>query len=146
MTARALLERLTAEGVSVRLDGEDVCLAIAPPREIDRELIEAIRAAKAEVVKELRRESDVLEYAARRGLIDAEWRVAGCAAFTVLERADKAAEARYGACLSCGASYLMHGSPASDVWRRVRACDDVRIVEVRFILAKAEAIARGAHS
>jgi hypothetical protein len=143
MTARALLERLTAEGVTVRLDGEDICLLTAPPRTIDKALVAELRAAKAEVVAELRRESDVLQYAAERGLYEAEWRVAGCTAFTVLEHADKAAEARCGACLACGASWPMHGSPVPDEWRCVKHPDDVRIVAVRFVLASAAAIARG---
>ena len=76
-----------------------------------------------------------LEYAAQKGLIDAEWRVAGCSAFTVLERADEAAEARYGACLGCGGSLELHGSPiASERWR-VTSLDDVAIAAVRFVLS-----------
>jgi hypothetical protein len=144
MTARALLERLNADGVTVRLDGEDICLLTAPPRTIDSALVAELRAAKAEVVAELRRESDVLRYAADRGLYEAEWRVAGCSAFTALERADEALEARYGACLSCGASIELHGSPNASNWRRVTSLDDVEIAAVRYVLASAGAIAREA--
>jgi RNA polymerase-binding transcription factor DksA len=75
---------------------------------------------------------------------DAEWRVAGCAAFTALERADEAAEARYGACLSCGGSIELHGSPDASTWRRVASLDDVEIAAVRYVLASAGAIAREA--
>jgi hypothetical protein len=45
------------------------------------------------------------------GLYDAEWRLAGCPPFTVLERAGEPGEARYGACLACGAGCELHGSP-----------------------------------
>jgi hypothetical protein len=192
MSARALLERLTAEGVTVRLDGEDICLLTAPPRTIDKALVAELRAAKAEVVAELRRESDVAQNAVERGRSDAEpapvkpippntsalsqrgvmcgvclradrcysyrrddgncyvcpgcseWRVAGCLAFTVLERADEAAEARYGACLSCGGSIELHGSPDASKWRRVASLDDVEIAAIRYVLASASAIAREA--
>jgi hypothetical protein len=74
----------------------------------------------------------------------AEWRGAGCAAFTVLERADEAAEARYCACLSCGGSIELHGSPDASKWRRVTSLDDVEIAAVRYVLASAGAIAREA--
>ena len=144
MMARALLKRLNAEGVTVRLDGEDICLLTAPPRTIDTALVAELRAAKAEVVAELRRESDVLQYAAERGLYEAEWRVSGCGAFTALERADEAAEARYGACLSCGGSIELHGSPDASKWRREASLDDVEIAAVRYVLASAGAIAREA--
>lgn len=55
MSARLLLERLNAQGVSVSLDGEDVCLAVEPPQTIEQGLVAEIRALKAEVVAELRR-------------------------------------------------------------------------------------------
>jgi len=144
MSARALLERLTAEGVTVCLDGDNVRLAATPPRLIDVALIDEVRATKAAVVAELQRESDVLQYAAEQGLYEAEWRVAGCSAFTALERADEAAEARYGACLSCGGSIELHGSPDAFEWRRVASHDDVEIAAVRYVLASAGAIAREA--
>ena len=181
MTARALLERLTAEGVSVRLDGEDICLLTAPSRTIDTALVAELRAAKAEILAELRRRdpaapmpapvqrippeaptlsqrgvmcgvclrvdrcySDVGENGGFVCLGCAEWRVAGCSAFTVLERADEAAEAHYGACVSCGGSIELHGSPEASKWRRVVSDDDVEIVAVRYVLASADAIAREA--
>jgi len=74
----------------------------------------------------------------------AEWRVAGCSAFTALERADEAAEARYGACLSCGGSSELHGSPDASKWRLLASLDDVEIAAVRYVLASAGAIAREA--
>jgi hypothetical protein len=60
----------------------------------DETLIARLADNKLAVIAELRRESDVIQYAAERGLYEAEWRVAGCAAFTVLQRADEDAEAR----------------------------------------------------
>jgi hypothetical protein len=64
-----------------------------------------------------------------------------------LERADEAAEARYGACLSCGGSIELHESqesPNASEWRRVTSLDDVHIAAVRYVLASAGAIARKA--
>jgi hypothetical protein len=55
MTPRALLERLTAEGVAVRLEGGDICLLPTPPRTIDDALVAELRAAKPEIIAELRR-------------------------------------------------------------------------------------------
>lgn len=181
MTARALLQRLTAEGVTVRLDGEDICLVTDPPRTIGKELVSELRSAKAEILAELRRRDPAAPMPApaqrkppeaptlsQRGVmcggclrVDrcypdvgenggyvclgcAEWRVAGCAAFTALERADEAAEARYGACLSCGGSIELHGSPDASQWRRVATLDNVEIAAVRYVLASAGAIAREA--
>jgi len=109
----------------------------------DEMLIARLADNKLAVIEELRRESDVIQYAAVRGLYDAEWRVAGCLAFTALERADEAAEAGYGACLSCGASIELHGSPDASKWRRVATLDNVEIATVRYVLASAGAIARG---
>jgi hypothetical protein len=144
MSARALLERLTADGFSVRLDGNDVRLAVEPPRKIDRALIDEIRAAKAEVVEELRRLSEPISADDRERLAAEEWRITGCARFTTLRDSDDAREARYGACLACGVSALMHGSPTPSAWRRVADLDDVELVATRFVLASAAAIAREA--
>jgi hypothetical protein len=82
----------------------------ATPDEI---LIARLADNKLAVIAQRRRESAVIQYAAERGLYEAEWRVAGCSAFTVRERADEAAEARYGACLSCGGGIELHGSPVT---------------------------------
>jgi len=144
MTARALLERLNADGVTVRLDGDDICLFADPPRTIDAALVAKLRAAKAAVVAELRRESDILQYAAERGLYEADWRVAGCSAFIALERADEAVEARHGACLACGVSIESHGSPDASKWRRVARLDEVEIAAVRYVLASTSPTADGA--
>lgn len=72
-----------------------------------------------------------------------EWRVLGCAAFTVLKTCDAADEAQCGACLACGASWALHGRPEAGTWRRVTDLDDVCLVAVRYVLAAAKAIARG---
>jgi len=110
----------------------------------DETLIASLAEHKAAVIAELRQQDDVLAYGAERGLYEAEWRVAGCAAFTALERADECAEARYGACLSCGGSIELHGLPDAFKWRRVASLDDVEIAAVRYVLASAGAIAREA--
>lgn len=73
----------------------------------------------------------------------AEWEIEGCVHFTVLDDADDVAEARFGACLSCGASYALHGNPDPASWRRLSNRDDVQFVEVRYVLAAATAIVRG---
>ena len=44
----------------------------------DEMLIARLANNKLAVIEELRRESDVMQYAAERGLYEAEWRVAGC--------------------------------------------------------------------
>jgi hypothetical protein len=75
-----------------------------------------------------------------------EWRVAGCKAFTVLESADEAIEAQYGACLACGSSIELHGRPTPSEWRRVASTDDVELAAVRFVLAVAGEIVRGARA
>lgn len=73
----------------------------------------------------------------------AEWWIAGCARFTVLDAAHEASQVR-GACLACGASWELHGQPDSEQWRRARDLDDVELLSVRFVVAAATAIARGA--
>jgi hypothetical protein len=53
MSAGSQLDRLSREGVSVRLDGDDVCLTAASSAVIDAVTISAVRAMKAELVAEL---------------------------------------------------------------------------------------------
>lgn len=73
----------------------------------------------------------------------AEWRIAGCAYFTLLDGADEAEAARTGCCLACGSSIQLHGSPSPLEWRRVASVEAVELAAVRFVLAKAVSIARG---
>jgi hypothetical protein len=124
MSPRALLDRLSREGVSVRLDGSDVCLTAAPSSVIEAATISAVRAMKAELIAELQSAST-------------EWTVDGCARFTALRDCDEAQAAARGCCIACGASIELHGRPALSEWRRVVHVDDVELVAARYILAKA---------
>lgn len=72
-----------------------------------------------------------------------EWRVQGCLAFTVLKTADEQAERRSGACIRCGAPWLMHGSPSAAHWVRVSDSDTVAMADVQYVIHRAEKIARG---
>lgn len=108
MSPRALLDRLSREGVRVRLDGTDVCLTGAPSAVIDADTISAVRAMKAGLVAELQSPST-------------EWTVEGCARFTTLRDCDEAQEAARGCCIACGASIELHGRPGASEWRRVAA-------------------------
>ena len=132
--AASLIEEARSGGLEISLDGSGLRVRHRTNANPNGALIARLAEQKAAVIAELQQQ-DVLAYGAERGLYEAEWRVAGCAAFTVLERADEAAEARYGACLSCGASIELHGSPDASKWRRVASLDDVEIVTVRFVLA-----------
>jgi hypothetical protein len=91
----------------------------------------------------LREHRDAIRHLLTREAVEAEWRIEGCSRFTVLDGADEAAEARFGACLSCGASIELHGSPTPSEWRQVADLDDVQLVAVRYVIAAAAAIVRG---
>lgn len=156
MNAGALLDDLQRRGATASVTPAGK-LRIEPAAVVDDALLRELREQRDAIVAELRQRLDLeasrneepqcgdhlLTYAAKRGLYNAEWRVAGCPAFTVLERADKLVEARYGLCLSCGAPWPMHGSPVPDEWRCVKHPDDVRIVAIRFVIALETAIAQG---
>lgn len=73
-----------------------------------------------------------------------EWRIAGCARFVVLADRDEAEIVERGCCLACGASAELHGSPSPAEWKRVASVDDVQLVEVRYVISVAVAIAKGA--
>jgi hypothetical protein len=53
MTAIELVAKLTARGVKLTLDGDDVVID-APPNVLNDEIVQAIRAAKPELVRALR--------------------------------------------------------------------------------------------
>jgi hypothetical protein len=141
--AASLIEEARNGGLEISLDGSGLRVRQRTNANPNEALIARLAEHKAAVIAELQQQ-DVLAYGAERGLYEAEWLVAGCSAFTALERADEAAEARYGACLSCGGSIELHGSPDASKWRRVASLDDVEIAAVRYVLASAGAIARDA--
>jgi hypothetical protein len=167
MTASAVLDNLMRRGGTARVlpTGK---LRIEPATVVDEALLAELKEQRDEIIAELRRREPKPDETAltRHGVLCrscrrlgrgygdqetgyvcpacVEWRVTGCAAFTALERADEAAEARYGACLSCGGSIELHGSPDPSKWRRVASHDDVEIAAVRYVLASAGAIAREA--
>jgi len=162
MRAEALLDRLTRGGVSVTLDGDELCLR--PGRLLDPRTVAEVRGHKAELLAELRRRSfpAMLSPSGKRcntcGGSDRayedgrggwtcwrcqEWRIEGCPRFTVRIDTNEVPEATFGACLSCGASIELHGSPAPLEWRRVAGLDDVQLVVIKYILAVATAIVRG---
>lgn len=72
-----------------------------------------------------------------------EWRVS-CPTYTTLNDVDAGAEARTGACLSCSGSWDLHGRPERNGWRRVHDFDDLELLEIRYLIAKATAITREA--
>ena len=126
MTEPPIVRELVSSGHSVRLDGDT--LVVKPA--MAKQLREKVRSHKPEIVEFLRAQD--------------EWRVEGCPRFTILAGADEAEAARGGCCVACGASIELHGSTASPEWRRVDDLDDVELVAVRYVLASATAIARGA--
>lgn len=157
MTATDVVRRARAAGlrVSLRSDGS---IEMRPATLLRPEIADAVRAHRAEVVEELRREagagttpaarcvicgrqSDVLKATDGRDICAAcgEWRV-DCSAFTVQHHADVAAERARGACIRCGATWVMHGRPALSSWNRIDQCEAVQLFEARFVVAVADAM------
>jgi len=67
-----------------------------------------------------------------------EWRV-NCPRFVVAREAGKNGE--LAACLACGGTWELHGSPARELWRVADDTETVETLAVRFVLlAKAQAI------
>jgi hypothetical protein len=70
----------------------------------------------------------------------AEWRVQGCPGFCI---AHEARDPERAACLRCGAALHAHDHPSPTAWHVVDDAELVEIAQVRFVIAKAQAIARG---
>ncbi len=121
-----LLRSLEASGHSVALD--DAGRIIIRPA-LPQETADALRARKREIAEELRRRNAEAHAA--------EWRV-DCSAFVTFADANERA-----ACLSCGGSWELHGSPARERWRTVALDEPVAPHVARFVVVKrAEAIAK----
>jgi hypothetical protein len=159
----AIVDRVRAAGVIVTLRA-DGGIGLRPAARVSPHLVNEIRAHRQEVVDELRRRSTMLEWATRGMLCSScrkvditlqlpddrrlcasciEWRVAGCPYFTVLVGVDDVAQAEHGACIACGGSWPLHGSPEYTSWRRVTDADDVELLGTRFVIASAQKLARG---
>lgn len=67
----------------------------------------------------------------------AEWRTT-CPKFAVLHSTIE--NARMGACLGCGSSWELHGSPGSASWSLVNDLDAVVLIEAQLVVANARAI------
>jgi hypothetical protein len=155
VSARDLLAEAERRGARFRLVGNR--LEASPAGAFDDSLIAAIGTLKGEIIAELCRRLrddpetsrpavDVCGFCFRTDAclttIDgtlvcpacAEWRVT-CPLFVVsLCAADVGEKA---ACISCGASWEMHGSPPRDKWRVVDDVESVTLFEARLVLAKA---------
>lgn len=70
-----------------------------------------------------------------------EWRVAGCPGFSIAREA--LGDPELSACVRCGAGLHLHGHPPPDAWHVVDDEEIVELIAVRFVLAKAQAIAKG---
>ena len=141
MTPTILLEDLRRRGATASVTPAGK-LRIGPAEVVDEALLSELRARRDEIIAEIRRR-EVGESRSCNPTFS-EWLVEGCTSFTVLERAQEALEARYGACLSCGGSNEQHGSPEPSAWRRVASLDDVELVTARLVIASAAAIVRRA--
>jgi hypothetical protein len=146
-----------AEARGARFEIVGTKLRAVPAAAISEELRIAIGQQKPAVIAELRRRESrggslctrckriglvrLIDRVCRRCAADEEWRLDGCAHFTVLRYALDAREAAAGACLACGASHKLHGRPEPGQWRRVDDSQDVELVAVRYVLARAARIA-----
>jgi len=103
MTAEVLLKRLTHAGVSVALDGEELCLR--PGRLLDPQTVAELRARKPEIIAEIRKREVVL--VAARLLRERRWVVEPPVCAFLIGRPGER-------CRRCGASWIEHYPAPAD--------------------------------
>ncbi|MHB8703426.1 MAG: hypothetical protein ACYC8W_04680 [Candidatus Tyrphobacter sp.] len=159
-----VLTTAAEHGIVLAAQGKDLQVKGPPTAVCD--LMPALKAHKAEIIAELRRRQaqshddapcecgSFGEHYDRGGSFDgwkaklerdrearlSEWRV-DCPRFVVIREAGKNGE--LAACLACGGTWELHGSPARELWRVADDTETVEALAVRFVLlAKAQAIAQ----
>lgn len=133
VTAQDLVAEVERRGARLTLRGERLHASGASA--IPQKLRAAIGEHKAEIVELLRGE-----------IRASEWDIVPCQSFTVLIGTDEEVAAQRGCCIRCGVPVESHGNPEPALWARVSSLDDVELVAPKFVLAKAQAIARAARS
>ena len=123
MTALEILERVHRCGGAICLLEDNYHLGIQNRRSIPDELAAAAKSH----AEDLRRILKV-------------WHV-DHSAFVVAREAKSVGE--LAACIACGGTWELHGSPPRERWRIVDAAESVECIAARFVLAKAQAIANG---